>query len=101
MSQVTFRTKLGEKSIEVMAGWDRPMGEFFLTVFGPPRTEDEDEEIIWSAINNPSPVDRQGTLRLRTKLVELGITAPEGFWEKVEAREGNVRHAFHNGRWVS
>jgi len=101
MSQVTFTvtfTVVGE--VEVMGGWDRPLKEFYLTVFGVPKGPDEDEEIIWSAINEPAAEDQQGTTRLRAKLVELGITPPAGFWEKVELREGNVQRAFVEGAWV-
>jgi hypothetical protein len=40
-------------------------------------------------------------LGLRTKLVELGFEAPEGFWERVERREGSVTHTFGANGWES
>lgn len=81
------------RQVEVMAGWDRPMGEFFMTVFDLAPVN-EDEEVLWSAMYNPKAEDRMGTTRLRAKLTEMGIVAPAGFWEKVEKREGNVQHQF-------
>jgi hypothetical protein len=77
MSQILFFTTDGR---EVMAGWDRPCADYFLTVF------DKDQEVIWSAITDWDEADRTSTTRLEAKLVELGIEVPEGFWDRVRSK---------------
>lgn len=71
-----------------MAGWDRPMFHFYLTIFD--MREDAPEEVVWSSVHAPDPVDATSTERFRRKLIECGLRAPNGFWELVEKREGNV-----------
>jgi len=91
MSQYKFfaRTK-DDVPVEVMAGWDRPCGEFYLTLFFSDVLEDE-EEVLWSTMRDGAKLeDKLGTLRLRNILTEYGIEPPKGFWEGVEKREGNV-----------
>ena len=99
MSQVKFRAVTESGPVEIMAGWDRPLQEFFLTVFD--LVPEAEEETLWSTVNLPSSIDTKTTLRIRTKLVELGIEAPEGFWERVERREANVTHTFGANGWES
>jgi len=99
MSQVKFKTSYQGKPCEVMAGWDRPLAEFYMTLFD--LDPEADDETFWSAIAFPSDVDRKSTLRLRTKLVEFGITPPDGFWERVERREANVTHVLTPTGWES
>lgn len=90
MSQVKFTAVIDGREVEVMAGWDRPLQEFFMTIFGP---EDDDEEnIIWSSVSNWSEVDQSYTTRLRKVLDSFNIEPPKTFWDIVELREGNVYH---------
>lgn len=98
MSQVKFKAQYKSKPVEVMGGYDRPLKDFYLTVFD--ESEDAEEETVWSTLSHPSQVDLKSTLRLRTQLMEMGIEAPEGFWERVELKEANVNHVFKNGAWV-
>jgi len=95
MSQVKFLAPMGGREVEVVGGWDRPLKEFFLTVF---ETDDEDT-VIWSAMHDPKAADKLNTERLREQLVRMGIEAPKGFWEKVELREANVVYKFQLGGW--
>lgn len=95
MSQVKFTAPMGARDVEVMGGWDRPLKEFFLTVF---ETDDEDT-VIWSAMHDPMSQDKLNTDRLRTQLTKMGIEAPKGFWDKVELRESNVVYKFQYGDW--
>jgi hypothetical protein len=103
MSQVTFKTTITvegkAKRVEVMAGWDRPLHHYFMTVFDLD-AGDDDPETVWDSINSPSVADSQGTARIRAKLYGLGIDPPEGFWELVHRQEGNVLHAYEDGAWA-
>jgi hypothetical protein len=99
---VKFRSALGGRFVDVMGGWDRPLQEFFLTVFDLECAEDADTDVIWSNIDDPSEADRRGTDRLRAKLKAFGITPPTDFWEQVERREGNITHVYtDDGGWTS
>jgi len=98
MSQVTFKTTLNSKQIEVMVGWDRPQGHYFLTVFDLDAS-DEEPETVWSTIDFPSTQDNFGTERLEAKLMDMGIQAPEGLWERAHRQEGNVVHTYQMGEW--
>jgi hypothetical protein len=94
MSQVSFKAIHKGNCIEVMAGWDRPCQEYFLTLF------DAEDEPFWSTLEHPEFV--QGDKhRLKPVLESMGITPPTGFWEVVERQEGNVSYV-HNGQdWIA
>jgi len=94
MSQVNFKTQYLGKPVEVMAGWDRPLGHYFMTIFD--LAPDSDEETVWSTLDNPAKFDLKG---IQIKLYQLGIEEPDGFWMRVELQEGNVLHTFENGGW--
>ena len=99
MSQVRFKTKADDgREFDVLAGWDRPLREFFLTVFV---LEDgvEADEPYWSGLDEFDRDKAKDTVQLRKALLDLGIEPPSGFWERVELREGNVMHHHHNGEW--
>jgi hypothetical protein len=98
VSQVKFKTPFIGKRIEIMAGWDRPLQHYFLTIFN---LDEDEDEVYWSTLDFPSDEDNHGTERLRRQLDSMGIPAPEGFWERVERQEGNVNHDFKDGAWES
>lgn len=99
MSQVRFKVKADDnKEYEVLAGWDRPLREFFLTVFVFEDGEEADEP-YWSGLGDVDRDKMTDTVQLRKSLQDLGIEAPPGFWERVELREGNVMHHHRNGEW--
>jgi len=100
MSQVTFKTVINGKRVEVMAGWDRPLRHYFLTVFDMDASDDE-PETVWSTIDFPSAGDSLSTVRLEAKLLDMGIQAPEGFWERAHRQEGNILHAYNAGAWTT
>jgi hypothetical protein len=100
MSQIKCKAAMGDVVVDVQAGWDRPLAEFFLTIF-----RAVDDEVLWTSNAevfgpSPHPPDRTSTLRLRAKLVELQIAVPPGFWEAVELREANVVHTYRDEKWV-
>jgi len=96
MSQINYSTELPDgRAVDVMAGWDRPCNHFFLSVFDMSTEEARDEEkMVYATIFDSHPMDEDSTLRLQAKLAELGLRSPEGFWEKVELREGPTMKLF-------
>lgn len=90
MSQVRFKTGIRE----VMAGWDRPLGHFFLTI-----SSVIDDEVVWSSIYDLPKGGTSSTEPLKKMLREFEVEPPEGFWERVERREGNVLHSFNEMKW--
>jgi hypothetical protein len=96
MSQVKFKAEYRGKPVEVMAGWDRPLGHYFMTIFD---SLDADEEIFWSSLNE-FPGGCPDVKPLSMKLYALGISEPEEFWERVQLREGNVVSTWVGGKWV-
>lgn len=88
MSQVIFRSATTANApVEVIAGYDPPMREYFLTVFavGPVG----DEIVLYSSVDDPSDADQLGTDRLQAKLDALGIACPPDFWDRVAPKTGN------------
>lgn len=98
MSQVSFKanmTALNDGAqVQVIAGWDRPLQEYFLTVF-----LSGDDEVWWSTMDEPSPADKFSTEHLQQKLASFGIEAPQGFWERVQRREANFCHFYQDSVW--
>lgn len=92
MSQIKFKTTTEDgMKVLVVAGWDRPLQEYFMTVYSEEDPDAEDDDaIVWTALDDHSPDDAKGTHRLREKLVELKISVPDRFWAEVEKQEGNV-----------
>lgn len=99
MSQVKFTATFNGKPCEIMAGWDRPLAEFYLTVFD--LDPEADEEVVWSTLDAPDESQAHETGYLRQRLSLMGITPPDGFWERVERREGSVTHYFTQTGWTS
>lgn len=104
MSQVFWSStlKMSGREVEVMAGWDAPMDEFFATVFLKDPEEDE-EEATWSTIAKYLPGDPalRDTTALKSTLGKMLLPAPpDDFWKMVERKEGNVMyHALPEGGW--
>ena len=100
MSQFLFDYVLNGEKIEVLAGWDKPMQEYFMTIFGP------DGESLWSSIDHPDETNSHGIEALRLQLVRLGIDGfPPQLWDEIvksgKANEGNVICQFNHieGKW--
>ena len=97
MSQVTFRTTYKGKRAEVMAGWDNPLRYYHLTIFDLDAGDDEDE-CIYSGME--SEAFQVKTIDpLKVKLDKFGIKPPDGFWEHVEPKAGNVYIRYVDGKW--
>jgi hypothetical protein len=90
MSQVLFRTRYGDKNIEVMAGWDPPLSQYFMTIFD---LDAEDEEVLYSSIYE-LPELHLNTNNLEKELYLRKIDVPEVFWDTVRLREdgSTIRH---------
>lgn len=102
MSQVKFHSVTDQGTqVEVMAGWDRPLKEFYMTLFfvGHEADDPASDEALWSTIGECGLEGHPDTKRIRESLARFGITAPEGFWDRVELREANVIHTFKDGLW--
>lgn len=95
MSQVKFKAVTESGPVEVMGGWDRPLSEFYMTIFD--LATDAEDETVWASMFGPSP---KTTAPLRAQLVQMGIEAPEEFWDRVERREANVTHVYADGKWT-
>jgi hypothetical protein len=103
MSQVKFHATTNQDVlVEVMAGWDRPLKEFYMTLFfaGQEADDPDSDEALWSTIGECGLEDYPDTKRIREKLAQFGITAPEGFWDRVELQEANVIHTFKDNAWT-
>jgi hypothetical protein len=91
MSQIKFYSVYDGKSVDIMAGWDISLNEFFLTVY----ENTDDENIIWDSMTTEySQDDGINTKRLQQKLIDMGIVAPNKFWNKVELQEANIIYRF-------
>ena len=91
MSQIKFYSVYNGLPVDIMAGWDVSLNEFFLTVF----EDTDDENVIWDSMTTDYNKDDQlNTKRLQHKLIDMGIVAPKGFWHKVELQEENIMHRF-------
>lgn len=91
MSQVKFTTRNSkDQMIEVVGGWDNPLKGYHLTIFLLP-----DEDVLWCNLDHfPFPGMAPSTEPLKKTLIEMDINVPDGFWEKVELKEGNTIHVF-------
>lgn len=105
MSQVRFKTEISGTPCEVMAGWDRPLKGYFLSVFDLTDSDDPDYVGVGYEKSMHDPDADMGfapsTDYFRAILKDKGIEPPEGFWERVELREANVLHNYKNGVWES
>jgi hypothetical protein len=86
MSQIKFNALYEGKPAQVMAGWDRQLGYYHLTIFDlDPKAE---EEVLWDGLSKHGFCRNLNTIR--DTLDDLGITPPPGLYYLVEEREGNV-----------
>lgn len=78
MSQHYFSTSFEGKPVTVLAGWDRPMQQFFLVIEDlNPLVDASDEEVyIYSNLFDEKAA-RQEFSYFENKLVEFGISIPQ------------------------
>ena len=117
MSRHFFETHYQNRAVEVVLGYDRPLGHFFLTILfeeppapgatrngcAPASDEEADDTVVYSNLEDPDAGFDQDLDYYRAKLTSLGITVPESMFRETQAdairRAGNrlVQH-FEDGR---
>jgi hypothetical protein len=91
MSQHLATATLDGRPVEIVAGFDRRLGDYFLQVI------DERNDMLYTSLQEPL-LDWTDIETLRTKVVELGLHLPSQLIDEVEGdgrrRAGNriVRH---------
>lgn len=101
MSQVKFPAVVSVDGVltevDVTAGWDRPMKEYFMSVLVVEPADDQDE-VVWSAMYHPDKSDKLGPERLELQLRRMEIEPPPDFWDMVRAsgkkNEGNMLYQY-------
>lgn len=113
MSQIWFEAKHKETPVKVLAGYDRPLQHYFVTVFLPDDSDGE-EQLLFSSLDDPEATAGRGALGMHTllgncrmggyttpelvmeKLTTLGITIPqaETWLETIKKEEGTIRYRF-------
>jgi hypothetical protein len=96
MSQIKFQTKLNNKNIEIVAGWDKPLQSYHLTVFD---LDDDEEDVLYDIWNTHGFV--KSTKEIREYIVGNNISIPEDFFSLIEEKLGNVSYVWKNNRWIS
>lgn len=94
MSQHYFDTQYKERGVQVVLGYDRPLGHFFLTIMyteppgdagGADHCSDEDDDtIVYSNLEDADAGFDQDLDYYRAKLTSLGITAPESMYRETQ-----------------
>lgn len=83
MSQIYFNSKLKDgRDVEVMTGWDRPLQHFFVTLFDPFAGED-DEEVIWSSMDDPEAALGGGYADITDTLSKIRAAGVESIPERL------------------
>jgi hypothetical protein len=89
MSQHTFTTSQHGRTLEIRAGWDRPLQGFFLTVYIASTDEDgsDDDDFLYSNLTDLELLSCGGLPRdfghFERKLEELELTVPAAMLEQV------------------
>lgn len=80
MSQHSFRTTSNDRPVNVVLGWDRPLGYFFLWVADlSPRSA---QEFLYHNLDDPGSSDADLDY-YRARLTALGIQVPETMFQEV------------------
>jgi hypothetical protein len=86
MSQHIFDTQLGDIPIQIMLGWDRRLSYYFMVIEKRSVKQDsgegEDEEIIYSNLNEPEPFKISINF-YKAVLDRLGVQVPSQIWHQV------------------
>jgi len=95
MSQIRFNAKFDGKDVQVSTGWDRPLQYYHLTIFDMnPNAEDD---VVWSCL------DHFGFCKsldiIKDQLKKMNIECPEGTFDLIARKEGNVFYAWRDGKW--
>jgi alcohol dehydrogenase YqhD (iron-dependent ADH family) len=96
MSRHHFNTQLGDKPVQLVIGWDRPMKQYFFNVHD--LSPNADDDVIASSMDMDQQ-DLYDVDGIVEKLKELGITPPQKMVDEVQADEVNSignRMEFYN-----
>jgi hypothetical protein len=78
MSQHLATATLDGRPVEIVAGFDRRLGDYFLQVL------DERSDMLYTSLQEPL-LDWTDTATLRAKVAELGLRLPAQLVDEVEA----------------
>lgn len=79
MSRHSFDTRLQGRRVRVVAGYDRPLDEFFLQILlAATEDETEQDEFVYTSLCEPSD-DWSDPQALSARLAELRIDPPSSF----------------------
>lgn len=78
MSQHRFEVEYNGDTAFVLAGWDRPLNTFFMSVTLVPADKELDEKMLYSDMEDPNVSIFTDWSYFEEKLAELKIKAPEG-----------------------
>jgi len=98
MSQVKCHSIYLDKEVEVMAGWDRPLSSYHLTVFDM-NPKDDESDVIYCQLEHFELFSPTEIAPLVGVLDKMGIVVPMDFWEYASRKEGNVTYTHRNGEW--
>src|SRR5690242_6012755 len=85
MSQHLFETQYERRAVEVVLGYDRPLGHFFLTIMYTAGDSDRDDDtIVYSNLSDVNAGFDQDLDYYRAKLTSLGITVPESMFRETQ-----------------
>jgi len=68
--------QFGKRPVEVFAGWDRPLGTYFLDVTIPSTDPKKEDEIIYCSMDDVEAPRSSDWEYFAKKLIQLGITIP-------------------------
>lgn len=83
MSQHNFVTTHDTRPVNVILGWDRPLGQYFLVIERLDATDDDSDDILYSNLNERDPFSKDLSF-FKKKLEELTIQAPDRMFVEVE-----------------
>jgi len=89
MSQRTWRTKSG---VEIMTGWDRPLGYFFLTIIDGVDKDGEDNTVFCNLDKYPFP-GGMTVIQVEKELNERNIKYPASMFNDLH---GDMRRDVGN-----
>lgn len=92
VSQHSVHTRYRDDKVMVVSGYDRPLNELFLQVFGAEDAPLSKEEcVLYSSLHEPQ-LDWTNINTVSDKLTELGIKVPDSLLEGV-----SMDQLFHAG----
>lgn len=87
MSRHTFNTQIGDKPVQLVMGWDRPLSQFFYHVHDLSAGPNDDDLIATSWTMSPS--EQREFAPMLAKVKELGIVPPQRMVDEVQADKVN------------